>query len=76
MQLTYANEIEKLGVIIAVLIGIKLAKKREEIKIIKLFWSTLFLYSSLLKIIELIIESGAKIFPKSEIFASRIKKLE
>lgn len=57
-------------------IGIRFAKNKAVIKMIRIFWSATFLKSSLLKMTAAQIERGARIFPKRVMFAIAIKKFE
>ena len=62
--------------IIAVFMGMSIAKNKDVMRIIMRFWFTLCLKSSLLSIIVANMESGARILPNKVTFAIAIKKFE
>lgn len=66
----------KFGMIIAVFMGMSIAKNKDVMRIIMRFWFTLCLKSSLLSIIVANMESGARILPNKVTFAIAIKKFE
>ena len=57
-------------------IGIRFAKNKAVIKMIRIFWSATFLKSSLLKMIAAQMESGARILPNRVMSAITIKELD